>query len=81
MGEREVVAQEKSNERKGTRGARAWGAGGARGTRAEQGRAEPGCVGLGWAAPRVKTLWHAQPQIGNQFAKQKSEKKLSNAHD
>jgi hypothetical protein len=38
---------------------------GARGTRAELGRA-----GLGWAAPRVKTLWHAQPQIGIQFTKQ-----------
>jgi hypothetical protein len=27
-------------------------------------------VGLGWAAPRVKIPWHAQPQIGIQFAKQ-----------
>jgi hypothetical protein len=39
---------------------------GARGALAELGRA-----GLGWAAaPRVKILWHAQPQIGIQFAKQ-----------
>jgi hypothetical protein len=63
MGEREVAVREKSNERKGI-GGRAWGAGGARGTRAELGRA-----GLGWAAPWIKTPWHAQPQIGNQFAK------------
>jgi hypothetical protein len=35
-------------------------------------RAELGWVGLGWGAPRVKTPWHAQPQIGNQFAKQNS---------
>jgi hypothetical protein len=62
--EREVAAREKSNERKGTRG-RAWGAGGARGARAELGWA-----GLGWAAPRVKTPWNAQPQIGIQSAKQ-----------
>jgi hypothetical protein len=27
-------------------------------------------AGLGWAAPQVKTPWHAQPQIGIQFAKQ-----------
>jgi hypothetical protein len=25
---------------------------------------------LGWAAPRVKTSWHAQPQIEIQSAKQ-----------
>jgi hypothetical protein len=25
---------------------------------------------LGWAAPRVKTPWRTQPQIGIQFAKQ-----------
>jgi hypothetical protein len=50
---------------KGQGGARAWGAGGARGARAELGRAEPG-----WAAPRVKTPWHAQPLIGHQFVKQ-----------
>jgi hypothetical protein len=31
---------------------------GARGARAELGR-----VRLGWAALRVKTPWHAQPQI------------------
>jgi hypothetical protein len=30
------------------------------------GRAGPRCVGLGWAASRVKTPWHAQPQIGIQ---------------
>jgi hypothetical protein len=41
---------------------------GARGPR--PGRAGPGQVGLGWAAPRVKTPWHAQPHIGIQFAKQ-----------
>jgi hypothetical protein len=41
----------------------AWGAGqGARGARAMLGQ-----VGLGWAAPWVKTPWHAQPQIGIQF--------------
>jgi hypothetical protein len=38
--------------------------------RAGPGRARLGWVGLGWAAPRAKTLWHAQPQIGNQSAKQ-----------
>jgi hypothetical protein len=27
-------------------------------------------AGLGWAAPRAKTPWHAQPQIRIQFAKQ-----------
>jgi hypothetical protein len=45
--------------------ARAWGGQGARGVRVELGRA-----GLGWAAPRGKISWHAQPQIGYQFAKQ-----------
>jgi hypothetical protein len=38
---------------------------GARGVRAELGQA-----GSGWAAPRVKTPWHAQPRIEIQFAKQ-----------
>jgi hypothetical protein len=41
---------------------------GARGPRS--GRAGPGRVGLGWAAPWVKIPWHAQPQIRIQFAKQ-----------
>jgi hypothetical protein len=51
-GEREVATREKSNERKGPGGQ--WGAGapGARG---------PSWAGLGWAAPRAKTPWHAQP--------------------
>jgi hypothetical protein len=46
MGEREVVAREKSNERKGLGGggARMGGAGGARGTRAKLGRAGLGCT-------------------------------------
>jgi hypothetical protein len=55
-------------------GGTTWGGAGRQG-RAGQGRAELGragsdWVGLGWAAPRVKILWHAQPQIGIQFAKQ-----------
>jgi hypothetical protein len=37
---------------------------------AELGRARSDWVGLGWAAPRVKIPWHAQPQIRIQFAKQ-----------
>jgi hypothetical protein len=57
-----------------TRGGGAWGGHGAPGARgpswATPGRAGLGRVGLGWAAPRVKTLWHAQPQIGIQPAKQ-----------
>jgi hypothetical protein len=56
------------------RGARAWGRGRAPGARgpswAGPGQARLGRVGLGWAAQRVKTPWHAQPQIGIQFAKQ-----------
>jgi hypothetical protein len=56
------------------------------GERAHGDQGAPGARGpswarLGWAAPWVKTPWHAQPQIGNQFAKQKSETKLSNARD
>jgi hypothetical protein len=43
--------------------------------------AEPGWVGLGWATPQVKTSWHAQPLIENQFAKQKSETKVSKARN
>jgi hypothetical protein len=43
----------------GRGGAHGEGAG-ARGEQAE----------LGWVAPRVKTPWHAQPQIGIQFAMQ-----------
>jgi hypothetical protein len=39
---------------------------GARG-RAGQGRAVSHWVGLGWAGPRVKIPWHAQPQIGIQM--------------
>jgi hypothetical protein len=33
-------------------------------------RGAPSQAGLGWAAPWVKTPWHAQPQIENQSAKQ-----------
>jgi hypothetical protein len=47
--EREVAAREKSNERKGTRGAHAWGAGGAWGVRAESGWVGLGWAGSGWA--------------------------------
>jgi hypothetical protein len=45
---------------------------GARGARAKAGSswAGSGQTGLGWAAPRVKILWHAQQQIVIQFAKQ-----------
>jgi hypothetical protein len=57
---------------------RAW-APGARGPRL--GRAGPGWVGLGWAAPRVKTPWHAQPQIGKSIRETETETKLSNARD
>jgi hypothetical protein len=42
----------------------AWGGAG------RQGRAGQGRFGLGWATPWVKIPWHAQPQIGIQFAKQ-----------
>lgn len=48
---------------------RAWGAGGAKGARAELGWA-----GLGQAAPRVKNPRHTQPQIGIQFVKQNSKR-------
>jgi IS5 family transposase len=43
------------------------------GTRMGEGtgaRGAPGQTELGWDAPRVKTPWHAQPQIGNQSTKQ-----------
>jgi hypothetical protein len=43
---------------------------GARGARAEMGRA-----GLGLAAPWVKTPWHAQPQIGKSLREAKSRNK------
>jgi hypothetical protein len=50
------------------------GRGGARMGRAQasgaRGPSWPGRARLGLAAPRVKILWHAQPQIGIQFAKQ-----------
>jgi hypothetical protein len=57
--ERELCAGE-LNEGKETRGGGRHREG--QGARAE---AEPS-----WAAPRVKTPWHAQPQIEIQFAKQ-----------
>jgi hypothetical protein len=38
------------------------------------GRAGPGWAGLGQATPQAKTPWHAQPQIGNQSAKQNPER-------
>jgi hypothetical protein len=80
---REVAAQEKSNEIKrpgegGTRMGRARALG-ARGPR--PGQAGPGRAGLGWAAPRVKTPWHAQPQIGKSIHETETETKLSNARD
>jgi hypothetical protein len=68
--EKERLLRGRNQMREKDQGARAWGAGGARGARAELGRAGPGRVGLGWAAPRAKTPWHAQPQIGNQSEKQ-----------
>jgi hypothetical protein len=71
--EREVVAREKSNERKrpGGGGAHMGRAGGARGARAE----------LGWAAPRVKIPRHAQRQIGRSIHEQNLETKLRNTRD
>jgi hypothetical protein len=57
-------------------GGEAWGGAGRQGARgprpgqAGPSRAGSDWVGLGWAAPRVKILWHAQPQIGIQFVKQ-----------
>jgi hypothetical protein len=74
MGEREVVAREKSNERKrpGERGTRM-------GSRGHQGRADR--AGLGWAAPRAKTPWHALPHIEKSMREAESETKLSNARD
>jgi hypothetical protein len=72
MGEREVAAREKSNERKWTRGARAWGAGGARGAQAE----------MGWAGPHLRSKPHGthnHRQTSIREAKSKME--LSNAHD
>jgi hypothetical protein len=59
MGEREVAAREKSNERKGTRG-RAHGEQGAPGARGPS-WARLCWVGLGWATPWVKIPWHTQP--------------------
>jgi hypothetical protein len=52
------------------RGGRAWGGHRRQGRVGRAGRAGLGWARLGLAAPRVKILWHAQPQIGIQFAKQ-----------
>jgi hypothetical protein len=78
-GGREVAAREKSNERKrpGEGGAHGEGTG-ARGAQAE---VRPSWARLGWAAPRVKTPWHTQPQIGKSIRKTETETKLSNACD
>jgi hypothetical protein len=65
--EREVAARENSMRGKDQGRGHAWGGHGRQG---RAGRAGSRRVGLGWAAPRVKTPWHAQPQIGIQSAKQ-----------
>jgi hypothetical protein len=76
MGEREVVAQEKSNERKRLgEGGGAWGGQGAPGARG------PSWARPDWAAPWVKIPRHAQPQIGRSICEQNPETKLRNTCD
>jgi hypothetical protein len=71
MGEREVAAREKSNERKGP--------GGAMGARAKLGRAGPGRAGLGRTAGQNPVACTTIDQKSIREAK--SETELSNARD
>jgi hypothetical protein len=64
--ERELCAGELNEGKRPGEGGARMGSGRAPGPRGPR----PGQAGPGWAAPRVKTPWHAQPQIGIQFAKQ-----------
>jgi hypothetical protein len=76
--EREVATREKSNERKRTgEGGHAWGAGGARGARAELGRAR-----LGWAGPHCGSKSHGTHNHRSEIKREtESETRLSDARD
>jgi hypothetical protein len=69
-----LCGRNQMRERDQRRGARIGRAQGARGVRAKLGRA-----GLGWATPRGKISWHAQPQIGKSIREAKFETNLINA--